>query len=173
MQSLRPVRRVAELGSLAVISRMKLLHAIPLIGLLGVLGCRAPDYNARVFHPWGCEDAAEFRSRMDEYRHVFMVCIHEDHWEDRGPNRYSLHHYTGTVVRVYKGDWRVSERISFVQGLDYRAPTNPASAAGQIGFVLTSQHADTEIGLDTGEFRSYYPEHAIALDHVFSQKTSP
>jgi len=148
------------------------LHAILLAGFLaGVVGCTSPDYNSRVFHPWGCENAREFRARMDQYKHVFMVCIYEDHWEDLGPNRYSLHHYKGTVVRVYKGDWRVSESISFVQGLDYRAPTNPPSAAGRLGWVFTSQHGDTEIGLDTGEFRSYGAEDASALDHVFSVKT--
>ena len=152
---------------------MHILHAILLAGLLGgVVGCRSSDYNARVFHPWGREDAADFKARLDEYKHIFLVCIYEDHWEDRGPNRYSLHHYTGTVVRVYKGDWRVSERVSFVQGLDYRAPTNPVSSAGSLGFVFTSEHADSEIGLDTGDFTRYDAEYAPALDAVFSPRRS-
>ena len=49
------------------------------------------------------------------------------------------------------------------------APTNPTSAAGNLGFVFTSQHADTEIGLDTGEFTRYDAEYAPALDCVFSK----
>ena len=110
---------------------------------------------------------------MDEYKNVLMVCIFDDHWEDRGPNKYSLHHLKGTVVRVYKGDWRVSERIAFVQGLDNRAPTSPTSAAGSLGFVFTSQHKGAEIGLDTGEFRSYDAEYAPALECVSPRKNSP
>jgi len=109
---------------------------------------------------------------LDDYKHVFIVCIYEDHWEDQGPNRYSLHHYRGTVVRVYKGDWRISERVAFVEGLDYPALTSSNKAAGSLGFVFTSQHADAEIRLDTGEFSRYDPEYVPALDCVFSQKSS-
>src|SRR5258708_1965397 len=83
--------------------------------------CNSGDYNARVFHPWGCDNAKVLKARLDQYTTVLAVRVDEDHWEDRGPNRYSLHHYQGTVVRIYKGDWRVSDRIGLVQGLDYRA----------------------------------------------------
>jgi len=43
-------------------------------------------------------------------------------------------------------------------------------SAGSLGFVFTSQHADTEIGLDTGEFTRYDAEYAPALDCVFLDK---
>src|SRR5437867_9654407 len=74
-------------------------------------GCCSSEYNARVFHPWGWDDAKEFKARLAEYKNVFMVCIYEDQWQDRGPKEYSLHHLKATVVKVYKGEWRVSERI--------------------------------------------------------------
>lgn len=138
-----------------------------LVPLALCIGCRSSDCNARVFNAWGCDNAREFKAQHQEYKHIFMVCAYEDHWEDRGPNRYSLHHFTGTVVRVYKGDWRVSEKIAFVQGLDYRAPTNPRNEAGSLGFVLTSEHKDTEIGLDTGEFHRYDAEDARALEQAY------
>ena len=98
-----------------------------------------------------------------------MVCILEDHWEDRGPNRFALHHYTGTVVRVYRGGLRASERISFETALDDRAPKNPASSAGRLAFVFTDQHTDTEMALDTGEFYRYDAELAPAFEYLFSK----
>ena len=41
--------------------------------------------------------------------------------------------------------------LRLVQGLDYRAPANPASCIGDLAFVFTSDHTNTEIGLDTGD----------------------
>ena len=130
-------------------------------------GCSASDYNARVFHPWCCDNAKEFKARLDQYNNVLMVCIYEDRWEDRGPNRYSLHHYKGTVARTYKGVWRISERIAFVQGLDYRAPKTPNSCVGNLAFVFTSEHTSAEIGLDTGELWKYDAEYAPALEGIY------
>jgi hypothetical protein len=136
-------------------------------------GCFSSDYNAKLFHPWGCDNAKELKARLDEYKDVLMVCIYEDHWEDRGPNRYSLHHYTGTVVKVYKGDWRMSARIAFMEGLDYRAPVKPASCVGDLEFVFASEHTNTEIGLDRGELWTCKAEYAPALDRVYPRNLSP
>jgi hypothetical protein len=133
-------------------------------------GCRSSDYNARVFHPWGCDDARDFKARLDGYKNVFVVCIYEGHWEDRGPNKYCLQHSKGTVVRVYKGDWRISERIAFVEGFDSPVPTNPRSAAGGLVFVFTNQHTETEIGLGILEISSYDAEYLPALESIFPQK---
>jgi hypothetical protein len=149
--------------------RASVIAALVVFGV----GCNSRDYNARVFHPWGCNNAKELKARLDKYTNVLLVCICEDHWEDRGPNRYSLHRYKGTVVRIYKGDWRMSDRIAFVQGLDYRAPTNPASCVGELGFVFTSEHTNAEIGLDTGELWACNDEYAPALDRIYPRRAKP
>jgi hypothetical protein len=147
-------------------------RSLIILGLVAICaGCCSSQYNARVFHPWGADDAKEMKSRLDEYTNVLMVCVYEDHWEDRGPNRYALHHYRGTVVRVYKGDWRMGERMAFVQGLDYRAPTNPASCIGELAFVFTSEHTNTEIGLDTGDMTTCNAEYAPALDRIYPRRS--
>jgi hypothetical protein len=148
---------------------------VPAIALLLALttGCRSGDYNARVFHPWGCEDARDFKAHVDKYQHVFMVCIYEDHWEDEGPKRHSVYHFKGTVVRVYKGDWRISEKGAFLQGMDYPAPTTSNEAAGSLWFVFTGQHADTEIFLDTGELSRYDAEYEPALERLYPRNMSP
>jgi hypothetical protein len=133
-------------------------------------GCQSSAYNAKVFHPWGVDDAADARAHWDSYTNIFMVCIYADHWEDRGPNKYSLHHETGTVVKVYKGDWQISEIISFVQGLDYPALKETNKGAGKLGFVFTNQHTNSELVLDTGEFSKYNPDYEPALDCLYPQK---
>jgi len=136
-------------------------------------GCRTGGHDARVFHAWGSEDAKELRARLAHYRNVLLVCVYADHWEDLGPNRHSLFHAKGTVVRVYKGDWQLSEKIAWMHRLDDRAPANPISAAGRLYFVFTSQHTDAEIALDTGEFTGYSPEQALALDRIYPQEGKP
>lgn len=151
---------------------MHKFHALLVVGLVAfAAGCRSSAYNARVFHPWGLEDATDARARWDRYTNIFMVCIYTDHWDDLGPNRYSLHHSTGTVVKVYKGDWRISERIAFVQGLDYRALMETNKYAGSLGFVFTNEHKHGEFNLGTGEFGHYDAEYQPALECVYPQKS--
>ncbi len=131
------------------------------------------DYNAKVFHPWGWEDAADAKAHLEEYSHILIARIDDDQWEDRGPHRLTPHHFEGTVVKSYKGDWRVSERIAFVHHVDAPAPTNRSSAPhDELIFVFTNQHTNAEIVVDTGEFGTYNAEYALALDHIFPQKTN-
>ena len=152
---------------------MHTYSALLIVGLLAASsGCRSTDYNARVFHPWGYEDAADAKAHFDRYKHVLVVCVYEDHWEDRGPNTYSIHHFKGTVVKVYKGDWHISERVAFLQGLDYPALTTTNASSGSLVFIFTDQHNDTEIGLDTGEFSRYDAKYLPALECIYPQKIS-
>jgi len=150
---------------------MQKFSALFIFGLLVFsAGCHSPAYNARILDPWGLENDADARARWGSYSNILMVCIYEDHWEDRGPNRYSLHHEKGTVVKVYKGDWRVSERISLVQGLDYRAPMETNKEVGILEFVFANQHTNAEIALETGEYFWYDPELEPALDYFYPQR---
>jgi hypothetical protein len=143
------------------------------LGLIAAsAGCHSPAYNARVFHPWGREDAADAKAHWDQYSNIFMVCIYADHWEDRGPHEYALHHEMGTIVRVYKGGWRLSEKISFVQGLDGRAPLETNKDVGTLGFVFTNEHTNTEIGLDVGDYARYGAVYEPALDDIYPPRSS-
>ena len=152
-------------------SRVFIIGALLLLVLTA--GCLSSDYNAKTFLPWGYDNATGLKSHLDEYTNVLMVCVYEDYWEDRGSNRLALHHYQGTVVRVYKGDWNISERIAFVEGLDYRAPAKPASCIGNLEFVFTSEHTNNEIALDTGDLTTCNAEYAPAVDRIYPQESNP
>ena len=99
-----------------------------------------------------------------------MVCIYEDHWEDRGPHKYSLHHLKATVIRTYKGDWSIGERVAIVHGMDAPALTTSNGVAGYLKFVFTNEHTKAEVGLDTGDFANYDPELERVLQCVFPQR---
>jgi hypothetical protein len=136
-------------------------------------GCCSSEYNARVFHPWGWENAKEFKGHLDQYRHVLVVRVSESYWEDKGPGRLTPCHFKGKVVRSYKGDWRVSEGIAFVHYVDSPAPTNaPGRTCDELMFVLTNEHTNAEIVVDTGDFNTYNAIYAPALECVFRNGAS-
>jgi hypothetical protein len=105
---------------------MRLVRTNLFLGLLAFAGC-ASNRNAALFHPWGWEDAKDAYAHLDSYEHVIVARIDECSWEDRGPHRLTPYHFKATVIRSYKGNWRVSERISFVHYVDSPAPTTLAT----------------------------------------------
>ena len=95
---------------------------------------------------------AETRAYLDEYDHVLLVCVFEDHvTEGEHPARSDLH-FTSTVVHVYKGDWAISEKMSWTHDLDERIPLESNTHTGKLFFVFTDAHSDKEIFLDTGDW---------------------
>jgi len=147
---------------------MHKLCVIIFVGLLGTaVGCRSTGTNATVFRDTMWEDAKDAHVKLDRFRNVFAACIYEDHWEDLGPHRLAPHHYTATVVRTFKGDWHVGERISFFQGIDMRALHETNACAGLLVFISTSEHTTAEIGLDTGDYGHYDSGVERALELVY------
>jgi len=105
--------------------------------------------------------------------HVLVARIDETGWEDCGPHRLTPYHFKATVVRSYKGDWRVSERLAFVHYVDAPAPTTPAPNArsGDLVFVFSNEHRNAEMVLDTGEWGAYRGELAPSLECAYPQAT--
>jgi hypothetical protein len=150
---------------------MTRVSVIPLL-VARLTGCSSSSYNAKVFHPWGRENAEDFKQLVDGYKHVLVVRVSETHWEDRGPHRLTPYHFKGTVFKSYKGDRRVSERIAFVHHVDAPAPTNAPNArsSDKLMFVFTNEHTNSEVGVGTGEFGEHNGVYAPALERTFPKK---
>lgn len=142
------------------------------LGLLVFAGC-ASNRHAALFHPWGWENAKDAYAHLDSYEHVLIARIDECSWEDRGPHRLTPYHFKATVVRSYKGDWRVSERISFVHYVDSPAPTTSATnrSGGELVFIFSTSHTNAEIPLDTGEWGYFRDELAPGLARLFPERS--
>jgi hypothetical protein len=151
---------------------MQRLPYILLFGLLTLSGCSS-DREAALFRPWGWEGANDARRSLADYKHVLVTRVDECSWEDRGPNRLTPWHYKATVIKAYKGAWRVSERIAFVHYVDAPAPTasTPKRPTGDLVFVFTNEHTNSEIALGTGEWGHYREEMAPALEYLYPTRT--
>jgi len=136
--------------------------------LVMVAGCRSAP-PAADFHAGGWEDARDAKSHLEAYKHVFLACIYEDRWEDRGSGRPSLRHSKATVVRTYKGDWSVSERFAFVDYHDFPALTVSNEDVGSLVFIFTNQHTNTEMIVDAGDSGAYDAGVDRALQYVYGQ----
>ncbi len=146
------------------------------------VGCRSTGSNTIFAHcPWG--DVVETKAHLDEYKHVLLVCVYEDNWQDRGPREYALHHFKATVVHSYKGGWHTSQRVAFVHGVDAPARTPSgtldsrysaaSSGAGDLMFLFTNEQTDSEIGFDTGDFVTYDPEIEHVIQSVYPERKMP
>jgi hypothetical protein len=150
---------------------MHQFRTILILGVLAFAGCSA-NRNAVIFHPWGWEDAADAKSRLDGYKHVLVARVDECSWEDRDPHRLTPYHFKATVIRSYKGDWGVSERISFVHYVDASAPATSTTNApgGYPVFIFSNDHTNGEIALDTGEWGRFNEELAPALEIIYPER---
>jgi hypothetical protein len=151
----------------AVAGRMNLLRTVAVsVWLMVLSGCHTASVDGRIFHPWGAEDAQDFRRIWCHYRHILLVRIEEESWASVGPRR-ARYHLSGTVVHVYQGDWRVGERISMVHETDSPHADQPPRKVSMLGFVFTDLQSAGEIDVQTGETRTYTEESAAALKRVF------
>jgi len=134
---------------------MTTLRFILAVGFAFVItGCRSPNAATSFGQSiWG--DFGDTKTWLADYKQVFLVCVYEDGWEDQGPHKYSLHHFKGTVVRTFSGDWKATDRVAFVHGVDAPARTETNAFAGSLLFLFTNQRTNTEFGVDAGEFLSY------------------
>jgi hypothetical protein len=142
--------------------RMRPLTAITVAAMLfGLLGCHTER------NTWLSGGLKE--DYAVDCKHFFLARIYEDHWEDKGPNRLSPHHFKAAVVRSLKGDWKCSERVALVHYVDAPASTITNAAAGSLIYVTTSKHTHAEITLDVGEFGNCYPELLHALENKYPE----
>jgi hypothetical protein len=152
----------------------KTFGSIVLLGVLtSIVGCRMASK-----HSWYKDDFRggftydEAKTCLEDYRHLMLVCITEDHVEDINPARtssWSRLCYKGTVVKIYKGDWAVGERLALAYDLDYTAEKQSNRSVGELRFVFTDVHTNTEFGVGTGDFDRYTPEMDRLLRSLFPE----
>lgn len=144
--------------------------AVTVVLMAVAAGCRSPSPGPESFLRLGQENAASAKARLDSYKHIFLACIYEDSWRDQGPREYSWYRFKGTVVRTYKGDWRTSERIRFVHGIDSPVTPDFKSNAGKLVFLFTNQHTDAEIAFEADGFLYYNPELERVIEYLFPNR---
>ena len=111
MQSLRPVRRVAELGSLRVVTRMRFPHIIALAATaLFLVGCREPQPAARAHYVPTEAERATWPKTVDEaVTNILAEMKDADRARIRDTKKEDLilfHHGWGTGIRNEFGLWR-------------------------------------------------------------------
>ncbi len=147
---------------------MRGIILLPLLLVLIVEGCCRTECD-RICLQWFWGDASETKAYLDQYQHVILVRVDGDAFIDGGPHRLSMHHFKATVERSYKGDWKISEPIAFVNGLDYSSATTSNRCVGEHLVLLTNEHTNSEIGVDTGESFRYDTQFKQVLQCVFPQ----
>ena len=92
---------------------------------------------------------------LSDYPNVLLVCITSDHISYDPDYHGSIWWLSGTVARVYRGDWRMGEKITFAHGLDYTTPCVSNLNVGALMFVFTDVHTNEPFAVDTGDFERY------------------
>lgn len=113
--------------------------------------------------------AREFRlaDYLRARTNVVMVCVYADSCEDKDSNDFPVHHFKSTVIKSYKGDWKVSEKLScfgMVSPMEHVGD----SAVGELFFVSLNGHSGAEIHLEASCFLDYddrIEQHLELLSH--------
>ena len=135
------------------------------------LGCSpSTDCNEVYrFSPWLNE--AGVKRQLSSYKHVLEVRVTGSRGEDRGALRLGILHFQGTVVKVYKGDWKVSDRIALAHHVDYQPKAAESTqSVGNNFLVFINQHTNAEIVFETGEFMNYDPGLDRALECALGRR---
>jgi hypothetical protein len=104
----------------------------------------------KMIRPWGKETVENTKSYFAGYRHILLFRVDKDYWESKNRPEHSAHHYVGTVIKVYKGEWK-PKRLAVVTFTDGPV-SHPKPMAGRRQFVFSNQEpTGSEIALDTGE----------------------
>ena len=74
----------------------------------------------------------------------------------------------GTVVRSYKGDWKVGEQITLHHEVE-SAPEGWTPTVGYLEYLLLDKHTTDPIDIDVGDDLDYAPDIDHGLQFVYSK----
>lgn len=143
------------------------------VSIMALAGCHTAPSHSWHRDGWRGFSYGEAEQCLKNYKNVMLVCITADYVEDLDPAKpasWSVLCFEGTVVRKYKGDWEVGERLQFARALDSRVEKQNNARVGELMFLFTNAHTNTEFGVDTGEFERYLPQTDRLLRSLFPDK---
>ena len=142
---------------------------IPAVACLAVAvalagaGCHSAESAAdQKFNAWEVENfKKEAQSRQD----VVLVCVYDSQLQRRPlPHKHRID-TKATVVRSYKGGWKVGEPITFYREME-SVPQDWKPNVGQLVYLFFDKRTPEPIGIDTGEDWAYKPEFEHALRSI-------
>lgn len=96
--------------------------------------------------------AESFKKHLREYSHALLVCTYKDYrvLENGNDGLYERYYEESTIVRVFKGDAEVSQKIKFYRMIEGR-PNLRKRANGELSFVFFDEISGGELLLGTGD----------------------
>lgn len=140
-----------------------ILSGIPLVVVLVVAtSCCSLNEDAR-YREWVL---SEFNRSASHAKHVVLVCIYGNHFQ-RKPQGYHRLDQEGIVVRSYKGDWKVGEKVTINKLLETAPASEWTPQIGYLQFLLLEEHTSDSILVNVGEDWDYSPEFEQVLEFRF------
>lgn len=91
------------------------------------------------------------------HEHVIQVCVWESRLERMPPGHKHPIRFKGTVVRSYKGKWKIGETIRYWIVRE-SVPDSWTPRVGFLEFLFLNAHTQEPIVVDTGESFAYDAE---------------
>jgi len=159
---------------------MRIWHAI-LIAVIGVLsvGCHDRDSaeSDAHYHAWLL---VAIKGEAASHQNALLVRIDESQtrvvpFDSQGKYYQGFMDSKGTIVRSYRGSWKVGERIAIREERHEGVTTNwsPRLGVGQLFFILTDKHTSEPIDILGEEKWDYESDFDRALQLVYSNEAKP
>ena len=109
---------------------------------------------------------------LSEHPQVLLVRVKESHLQRKPVVYLGVRGYQGivdsegVVVRCYKGDWKVGERILLHEQFDFIP--DRWERAGELRFIMTDKHVRDRIDIGIEDRWDYQPEFDRALQLSYS-----
>lgn len=99
-----------------------------------------------------------FERHLKQYSHALLVCTYHDYTvDDPGNDLYERLYEEATVVRVFKGNSKVSQKVKFFRLIEGK-PKLKSKANGELTFVFFDEMPDGELLLGTGDGFPFHPQ---------------
>ena len=121
-------------------------------------GChfRKVEASDRKYNAWLVD---MFKQEAQSHQNAVLVCVYESHLQRRPLPHHHRADYKATIVRSYRGDRKVGEKIAYYYDLE-SVPQDWPPVTPVVGYLeyLFFDNTNEPIGIDVGEGWDYKPE---------------